>query len=141
MPTRGLPRHRGEHARHDLGPRPRPPAPHPPLQTNVWTWGRTWWRSTTPLVLAILAEGETRHAIIKRVAELSGGASWPMACYPVLHRLEPKAKSPRSGPHPRTAASGSTTESREKAGRSAAQRQQWQVVADPAEYLDEGMHV
>ena len=47
--------------------------------------------STTPLVLAILAEGESYgYAIIKRVAELSGGhLQWTDGMlYPVLHRLE-----------------------------------------------------
>jgi DNA-binding PadR family transcriptional regulator len=47
--------------------------------------------SATPLVLAILAEGESYgYAIIKRVAELSGGElQWTDGMlYPVLHRLE-----------------------------------------------------
>lgn len=47
--------------------------------------------STTPLVLAILAEGDSYgYAIIKRVAELSGGhLQWTDGMlYPVLHRLE-----------------------------------------------------
>lgn len=47
--------------------------------------------STTPLVLAILAEGESYgYAIIKRVSELSGGhLQWTDGMlYPVLHRLE-----------------------------------------------------
>src|SRR3979490_885891 len=47
--------------------------------------------STTPLVLGILAEGESYgYAIIKRVAELSGGhLEWTDGMlYPVLHRLE-----------------------------------------------------
>lgn len=47
--------------------------------------------SATPLVLAILAEGDSYgYAIIKRVAELSGG-EWQWTdgmLYPVLHRLE-----------------------------------------------------
>ena len=47
--------------------------------------------SATPLVLAILAEGDSYgYAIIKRVAELSGG-EWLWTdgmLYPVLHRLE-----------------------------------------------------
>ena len=43
--------------------------------------------SATPLVLAILAEGDScGYAIIKRVAELSGGHRGML--YPVLHRLE-----------------------------------------------------
>ncbi len=47
--------------------------------------------SATPLVLAILAEGDSYgYAIIKRVAELSGGhLQWTDGMlYPVLHRLE-----------------------------------------------------
>lgn len=47
--------------------------------------------SSTPLVLAILAEGESYgYAIIKRVRELSGDQmQWTDGMlYPVLHRLE-----------------------------------------------------
>jgi len=47
--------------------------------------------SATPLVLAILAEGDTYgYAILKRVNELSGGnLQWTDGMlYPVLHRLE-----------------------------------------------------
>jgi len=47
--------------------------------------------SATPLVLAILAEGESYgYAILKRVSELSGGRlEWSDGMlYPVLHRLE-----------------------------------------------------
>jgi DNA-binding PadR family transcriptional regulator len=47
--------------------------------------------SATPLVLAILSEGESYgYAIIKRVAELSGGElQWTDSMlYPLLHRLE-----------------------------------------------------
>jgi PadR family transcriptional regulator, regulatory protein PadR len=47
--------------------------------------------SATPLVLAILAEGESYgYAIIKRVGELSRGhVQWTDGMlYPVLHRLE-----------------------------------------------------
>ncbi len=47
--------------------------------------------STTPLVLAILAEGDSYgYAILQRVRELSGGAlEWTDGMlYPVLHRLE-----------------------------------------------------
>ena len=77
--------------------------------------------SATPLVLAILAEGDSYgYAIIKRVAELSGGhLQWTDGMlYPVLHRLERQGMSRRSGPRPRPAASASTTGSRKKAGRS-----------------------
>ena len=47
--------------------------------------------SATPLVLAILAEADSYgYAIIKRVAQLSGGhLHWTDGMlYPVLHRLE-----------------------------------------------------
>ena len=47
--------------------------------------------SSTPIVLAILAEGDSYgYAIIKRVRELSGGhMEWTDGMlYPVLHRLE-----------------------------------------------------
>ncbi len=47
--------------------------------------------SATPMVLAILAEGESYgYAIIKRVNELSGGElSWTDGMlYPLLHRLD-----------------------------------------------------
>jgi len=47
--------------------------------------------SATPLVLAILAEGESYgYAILKRVGELSGGhLQWTDGMlYPLLHRLE-----------------------------------------------------
>ncbi|MCA9450258.1 MAG: helix-turn-helix transcriptional regulator [Candidatus Omnitrophica bacterium] len=47
--------------------------------------------SATPLVLAILGEGESwGYAIIKRVGELSGGEiEWTDGMlYPLLHRLE-----------------------------------------------------
>jgi PadR family transcriptional regulator PadR len=47
--------------------------------------------SATPLVLAILAEGDSYgYAILKRVSDLSGGElAWTDGMlYPVLHRLE-----------------------------------------------------
>jgi len=47
--------------------------------------------ASTPLVLAILAEGDSYgYAILKRVRELSGGLmEWTDGMlYPVLHRLE-----------------------------------------------------
>jgi DNA-binding PadR family transcriptional regulator len=90
--------------------------------------------SATPLILAILAEGDSYgYAIIKRVARLSGGhLQWTDGMlYPVLHRLE------RQG---LVASKWSATETRRRrkyyhitrAGRThlAAQRQQWQVVDD-----------
>ena len=90
--------------------------------------------SATPLVLAILAEGDSYgYAIIKRVAELSGGhLQWTDGMlYPVLHRLE------RQG---LVAAKWSAPENgrkrkyyritREGRAQLAAQRQQWQAVDD-----------
>lgn len=47
--------------------------------------------SSTPLILAIVAEGDTYgYAILKRVSDLSGGTlAWTDGMlYPVLHRLE-----------------------------------------------------
>jgi DNA-binding PadR family transcriptional regulator len=90
--------------------------------------------SATPLVLAILAEGDSYgYAIIKRVAELSGGhLQWTVGMlYPVLHRLERQgyvaarwqgAESGRRRKYYRIT----------KAGRRqlARQREQWQVVDD-----------
>jgi DNA-binding PadR family transcriptional regulator len=88
--------------------------------------------SATPLVLAILAEGHSYgYAIIKRVAELSGGhLLWTDGMlYPVLHRLE------RQGYVAAKWAEADTGRRRKyyritKEGRTqlAAQRQQWQAV-------------
>ena len=88
--------------------------------------------SATPLVLAILGEGDSYgYAIIKRVTELSGGRlQWTDGMlYPLLHRLE------RQG---LVTAKWSASESgrrrkyyrvtREGRAQLAAQRQQWQVV-------------
>ena len=88
--------------------------------------------SATPLVLAILSEGDSYgYAIIKRVTELSGGhLQWTDGMlYPVLHRLE------RYG---LVAAKWGASESGRKRkyyritkeGRAelAAQRQQWKAV-------------
>jgi PadR family transcriptional regulator PadR len=88
--------------------------------------------SATPLVLAILAEGDSYgYAVIKRVAELSGGhLQWTDGMlYPVLHRLERQDL---------VAAKWGASESGRrrkyyritKSGRAqlAAQREQWRVV-------------
>ena len=88
--------------------------------------------SATPLVLAILAEGDSYgYAIIKRVSELSRGQlQWTDGMlYPVLHRLE------RQG---HVAAKWSESENgrrrryyritREGRAQLADQRRQWQVV-------------
>jgi PadR family transcriptional regulator, regulatory protein PadR len=88
--------------------------------------------SATPLILAIVAEGDTYgYAILKRVAELSGGQlQWTDGMlYPVLHRLE------RLG-HVESRWGESETGRRRKyyriteSGRAelAQQRQQWQAV-------------
>ena len=88
--------------------------------------------SATPLVLAILSEGESYgYAIIKRVDELSGGElQWTDGMlYPVLHRLERngyveatwgKSESGRRRKYYRLTAEGSEE--------LASQRQQWNVV-------------
>src|ERR1044071_3450859 len=88
--------------------------------------------SATPLVLAILAEGDSYgYAIIKRVSELSGDhRQWTDGMlYPVLHVLE------RQG---YVAAKWSTSETgrrrkyyrltREGRAQLAAQREQWRTV-------------
>src|SRR5262245_58808661 len=88
--------------------------------------------SATPLVLAILAQGDSYgYAIIKRVTELSDGhLQWTDGMlYPVLHRLQR---------HGLVAAKWGTSESGRKRkyyritkeGREelAFQQQQWQVV-------------
>jgi DNA-binding PadR family transcriptional regulator len=90
--------------------------------------------SATPLVLAILAEGESYgYANIKRVAELSGGhLRWTDGMlYPVLHRLERQgfvaAKWGESETGRRRKYYRITKEGR---AHLAAHRQQWQVVDD-----------
>ena len=88
--------------------------------------------TASPLVLAILAEGDSYvYAIIKRVSELSGGKlQWTDGMlYPVLHRLE------RQG-HIKGKWGASETGRKRKyyhltaRGRAqlAEQRQQWQTV-------------
>jgi DNA-binding PadR family transcriptional regulator len=90
--------------------------------------------SATPLVLGILAEGESYgYAILKRVRELSGGQmEWTDGMlYPLLHRLE------RAG---RVEASWGVSETGRRrkhyviteAGRAALaeRRSQWEVVAE-----------
>jgi DNA-binding PadR family transcriptional regulator len=88
--------------------------------------------SATPLVLAILAEGDSYgYAIIKRVAQMSGGLlQWTDGMlYPVLHRLE------RQGSVASRWATSDNGRKRKyyritKAGRAqlAAQRRQWNAV-------------
>jgi DNA-binding PadR family transcriptional regulator len=88
--------------------------------------------SATPLVLAILAEGDSYgYAILKRVSELSGGSlEWTDGMlYPVLHRLERQGFIEAKW---RTAESGRDRKYYRitKAGRAqlAEQRRQWQLV-------------
>jgi DNA-binding PadR family transcriptional regulator len=88
--------------------------------------------SATPLVLGILSEGESYgYAILKRVAELSGGElQWTDGMlYPVLHRLERnglvKAVWRRSESDRQRKYYRLTERGREEL---ASQRRQWQVV-------------
>ena len=88
--------------------------------------------SATPLLLAILAEGDSYgYAIVKRMSELSGGElQWTDGMlYPVLHRLE------RQGYIKGKWAASDTGRKRKYyhlTGRGKAQlaeqRQQWQMV-------------
>jgi PadR family transcriptional regulator, regulatory protein PadR len=90
--------------------------------------------SATPLVLAILAEGDSYgYAIIKRVNELSRGQlEWTDGMlYPVLHRLERQgyvaakwgeSENGRKRKYYRITKEGRT--------QLAAQQRQWQVVDD-----------
>lgn len=90
--------------------------------------------SATPLVLAILAEGDSYgYAIIKRVNELSRGhLQWTDGMlYPVLHRLERQglvaAKWGESDNGRKRKYYRITKEGRAQL---AAQQRQWQVVDD-----------
>jgi DNA-binding PadR family transcriptional regulator len=88
--------------------------------------------SATPLVLALLAEGDSYgYSIIKRVSELSGGQlRWTDGMlYPVLHRLERLgyvdskwgvSESGRRRKYYRV--------TRQGRAQLATQRQQWQIV-------------
>jgi DNA-binding PadR family transcriptional regulator len=90
--------------------------------------------SATPLVLAILVEGESYgYAILKRVSELSGGQlEWSDGMlYPVLHRLErlgyiagkwQKSQAGRRRKYYRI-----TPQGKDQLG---AERRQWQAVDD-----------
>lgn len=106
------------------------PSPSSPLSINKDLIAAT----STPLVLAILAEGDSYgYAILKRVHELSGGElEWTDGMlYPVLHRVE------RAG---LVTSRWETTESGRRrkyyrvteAGRQqlADERRQWQAVDD-----------
>jgi PadR family transcriptional regulator, regulatory protein PadR len=88
--------------------------------------------TATPLVLAILADGDSYgYAILKRVSELSGGElQWTDGMlYPVLHRLEAQgyikgkwgtSATGRKRKYYHLTARGQ--------GQLAEQRQQWQMV-------------
>ncbi len=90
--------------------------------------------SSTPLVLAILSEGDSYgYAILQRVRELSGGQmTWTDGMlYPVLHRLDRQghiearwelAENGRRRRYYRITTLGHEQLARE--------RQQWQTVAD-----------
>jgi PadR family transcriptional regulator, regulatory protein PadR len=88
--------------------------------------------SATPLVLAILAEGDSYgYAIIKRVAELSGGhLQWTDGMlYPVLHRLERQGLvAAKWGVSERGRGRKYYRITRLGRAQLAAQKQQWQVV-------------
>jgi DNA-binding PadR family transcriptional regulator len=98
--------------------------------------------SATPLVLGILADGESYgYAILKRVRELSGGQmAWTDGMlYPLLHRLERQgyvqatwgtAESGRKRKHYALTRSG-----REAL---AERRQQWEVVAQALDQVWRG---
>ena len=90
--------------------------------------------SATPLVLGILAEGESYgYAILKRVNELSGGRmTWTDGMlYPLLHRLERlgyvKASWRESEAGRRRKVYAITRVGRQALSE---RRQQWEVVAD-----------
>lgn len=97
--------------------------------------------SATPMVLAILAEGESYgYAIIKRVGELSDGEiNWTDGMlYPLLHRLE------RLGYVESTWRSAAETGERRRkyyrltsdgSDALADQRSQWQVVSEALERI------
>jgi DNA-binding PadR family transcriptional regulator len=90
--------------------------------------------SATPLVLAILSEGESYgYAIIKRVDELSGGEiQWTDGMlYPVLHRLERNGLVKASWGQSETGRRRKYYRITEDgAGELANQQRQWQVVSE-----------
>jgi PadR family transcriptional regulator PadR len=95
--------------------------------------------SSTPLVLAILVEGDSYgYAILKRVRELSGGElNWTDGMlYPVLHRLErsglvearwDQAESGRRRKYYRVTEAGR--------GQLAEERRQWRAVDEALEKI------
>lgn len=98
--------------------------------------------SATPLVLGILAEGDSYgYAILKRIRELSSGQlDWTDGMlYPLLHRLERHGLVTSAWQHPQG-------QRRRKhyaltsAGRAALaeRRHQWQVMADVLDHVWRG---
>ena len=101
--------------------------------------------SATPLVLAILAEGDSYgYAIIKRVAELSGGhLQWTDGMlYPVLHRLERQGQVAAKWAEVRERPQAQVLPDHER--RPGAARRPAAAVAGrrrhPARHLDAGVH-
>jgi PadR family transcriptional regulator len=90
--------------------------------------------SATPLVLAILSEGESYgYAIIKRVNELSGGElQWTDGMlYPVLHRLERNGLVKASWGQSESGRRRKYYQLTDQGSKELAnQRRQWQVVND-----------
>ncbi len=90
--------------------------------------------SATPLVLAILSEGESYgYAIIKRVEELSRGELlWTDGMlYPVLHRLERNGLVKASWGRSETGRRRKYYRLTEQGSKELAQqRRQWEVVSD-----------
>ena len=76
--------------------------------------------SATPLVLAILADGDSYgYAIIRGGRVVRRAPAWTDGMlYPVLHRLERQGSVAAKWSSPTPAAGESTTESRKKDGRS-----------------------
>ncbi|GAA1710108.1 PadR family transcriptional regulator [Fodinicola feengrottensis] len=99
--------------------------------------------SATPMVLGILAEGESYgYAILRRINELSGGElDWTEGLlYPLLHRLErlgyveaswQAAKGERRRKYYRITDQGRTE--------LAEQRRQWDTVVDALKKLGQGL--
>ena len=110
--------------------------------------------SSTPIVLAILAEGDSYgYAILQRVRDLSGGRiEWTDGMlYPVLHRLErlghvearwEVAETGRRRKYYRITAQGKARlaeERRQWEAVDATLRGIWQVLSTPAARLPEGI--
>jgi DNA-binding PadR family transcriptional regulator len=101
--------------------------------------------STEPLILSLLAEGESYgYALIQRVREMSGDQiQWTDGMlYPVLHRLE---RDGRIKSRWRTAETGRKRKyySLQKKGHAALaeSQQQWQLITGTLNQLWSGKHV